>query len=330
MRRSFLAATLLLAGLAAAPAISPSAAALGPKFLLKVKAVEEKVRLGEKIPLEVTLYSANRRRTAVHPLEIGSPQGLVFYVKTARGSYQVSQLRGKYQGTEFKPDVRPLENLKGGKKMEETVELLAVLTGKLEITAVFLGVDRRSQPEPLEAKTVTVTVEPGEKGETRVGAVIRTDKGSMTVALEPEKAYNTVHNFLNLANQGFYTKRVFHRIIKEFMVQTGCPDGNGSGDPGYFIPAEFNSIKHEKGVLSMARRGGVDNSAGSQFFIMHAAKKGLDGQYSAFGRVVKGLEVVDALAEVPVERRPGDPPGEPPAHPLVVPKLLGIDMVLLK
>ena len=122
------------------------------------------------------------------------------------------------------------------------------------------------------------------------------------VELYPEKAPNTVNNYLSLVNKGFYNGLIFHRVISGFMIQGGDPDGNGTGGPGYRIPGEFagngfraNDISHERGVISMARAGHPD-SAGSQFFIMHADADYLDGQYAAFGRVIEGIEVVDEIA----------------------------------
>ena len=124
------------------------------------------------------------------------------------------------------------------------------------------------------------------------------------VELYPEKAPNTVNNYLSLVNKGFYNGLIFHRVIAGFMIQGGDPDGNGTGGPGYRIPGEFagngfraNDISHERGVISMARAGHPD-SAGSQFFIMHEDADYLDGQYAAFGRVIEGMETVDAIADV--------------------------------
>lgn len=121
--------------------------------------------------------------------------------------------------------------------------------------------------------------------------------------LYPETAPITVENFLDLVKKGFYNGLTFHRIISGFMIQGGDPDGNGMGGPGYSIKGEFksngvdNPLKHEKGVISMARS--MDpNSAGSQFFIMHEAAPHLDGQYAAFGKVIEGLDVVDEIASV--------------------------------
>lgn len=122
--------------------------------------------------------------------------------------------------------------------------------------------------------------------------------------LYPEKAPNTVNNFLYLAGKGFYDGLIFHRVIAGFMIQGGDPDGLGTGGPGYKIKGEFsangfkkNDIPHVRGVLSMARATDK-NSGGSQFFVMHEDADYLDGQYAAFGRVIEGIETVDEIANV--------------------------------
>ena len=122
--------------------------------------------------------------------------------------------------------------------------------------------------------------------------------------LYPEKAPNTVNNFLSLVQKGFYDGIIFHRVIAGFMIQGGDPDGRGTGGPGYRIKGEFssngfkkNDIKHVRGVLSMARAQHPD-SAGSQFFVMHADADYLDGQYAAFGKVTEGMDTVDEIANV--------------------------------
>ncbi|MGE4354166.1 MAG: peptidylprolyl isomerase [Oscillospiraceae bacterium] len=119
--------------------------------------------------------------------------------------------------------------------------------------------------------------------------------------LYPEIAPNTVNNFIHLINRGFYNGLIFHRVIRGFMIQGGCPEGTGMGGPGYGIRGEFsgngfnNTLEHDKGVLSMARAM-HPNSAGSQFFIMHERAPHLDGQYAAFGKVTEGMDVVDKIA----------------------------------
>lgn len=122
--------------------------------------------------------------------------------------------------------------------------------------------------------------------------------------LYPEKAPNTVNNFISLVKKGFYNGLIFHRVIAGFMIQGGDPNGTGMGGPGYHIKGEFsangfkqNDLAHERGVLSMARAQ-HPNSAGSQFFVMHADADYLDGQYAAFGKVIEGMDVVDEIATI--------------------------------
>ena len=125
----------------------------------------------------------------------------------------------------------------------------------------------------------------------------------MTGELYPAKAPNTVANFVSLVEKGFYDGLIFHRVIKGFMIQGGCPEGTGMGGPGYSIRGEFsqngfhNELRHTAGVLSMARAMHPD-SAGSQFFIMHEAAPYLNGEYAAFGQVIEGMDVVNTIAEV--------------------------------
>jgi peptidyl-prolyl cis-trans isomerase B (cyclophilin B) len=140
-------------------------------------------------------------------------------------------------------------------------------------------------------------------------AVIEMENGkTITVKLYPDTAPLTVQNFEKLVSEGFYDGLVFHRVIPGFMIQGGCPRGDGTGGPDHQIKGEFtangvpNPLKHTRGVLSMARSARPD-SAGSQFFIMHADAPHLDGQYAAFGRVTEGMEVVDEIAKTPTDRR---------------------------
>ena len=125
----------------------------------------------------------------------------------------------------------------------------------------------------------------------------------MKAELYPEIAPNTVNNFIDLINKGFYEDIIFHRVIPGFMIQGGCPDGNGCGGPGYSIKGEFsangfeNNLKHSKGVLSMARTMDPD-SAGSQFFIMVEDAPHLDGQYASFGKLIQGMDVADEIVNV--------------------------------
>lgn len=136
---------------------------------------------------------------------------------------------------------------------------------------------------------------------------IEMENGDKIVAeLYPEIAPNTVNNFISLIKKGYYDGLIFHRVINGFMIQGGCPEGTGTGGPGYSIKGEFsqngfeNNLKHTEGVLSMARAMNP-NSAGSQFFIMHKNSPHLDGAYAAFGKVTEGMDVVNKIAEVPTD-----------------------------
>ena len=134
-----------------------------------------------------------------------------------------------------------------------------------------------------------------------VVTIIMENGDVMKAELYPEVAPNTVNNFISLVKKGYYDGLIFHRVIRGFMIQGGCPQGTGMGGPGYSIKGEFsqngvkNDLKHTKGVLSMARSM-MPNSAGSQFFIMHKDAPHLDGAYAAFGKVTEGMNVVDKIA----------------------------------
>jgi peptidyl-prolyl cis-trans isomerase B (cyclophilin B) len=123
-----------------------------------------------------------------------------------------------------------------------------------------------------------------------------TDRGPIRIELAPEKAPLTVANFVNLAKRGFYNGLSFHRVINDFMIQGGCPEGSGRGGPGYRFEDEANNgLRHDRGVLSMANAG--PNTNGSQFFITHVATPWLDGKHTVFGKVVAGLDAVDAVKQ---------------------------------
>jgi peptidyl-prolyl cis-trans isomerase B (cyclophilin B) len=127
-------------------------------------------------------------------------------------------------------------------------------------------------------------------------ATFDTDRGPIKIELYPDKAPLTVANFVNLARRGFYDGLNFHRVIADFMVQGGCPEGSGRGGPGYrFEDETSNGVRHERGVLSMANAG--PNTNGSQFFITHVATPWLDGKHTVFGKVIEGLDVVDAVRQ---------------------------------
>ena len=154
-----------------------------------------------------------------------------------------------------------------------------------------------------------------------IEAALVTDKGTMVATFFPEQAPQHVKSFLKLSQDGFYDGTAFHRIIRNFMIQGGCPNTKddskkamwGSGGPGYRIDAEFNDLRHLKGTLSMARTQDP-NSAGSGFFLVHKESPHLDNQYTAFGNLVEGVDVLDAIANVQV----GGPQKSTPVQPVVL------------
>lgn len=169
--------------------------------------------------------------------------------------------------------------------------------------------------------TTTVQPETSDNGEEEsrmknpIATIEMENGGKIVIELYPDKAENTVNNFINLANSGFYDGLTFHRVIPGFMIQGGDPLGNGMGGPGYTIEGEFannghteNDILHERGVISMARKGNpynpkaAYNTAGCQFFIMVDDAEHLDGDYAAFGKVIEGMDVVDEIVSVETDQ----------------------------
>ena len=165
--------------------------------------------------------------------------------------------------------------------------------------------------ETQETSNETQQTEEGTTMKNPIATITMKDGGVMKLELYPDMAPNTVKNFIALANSGFYDGLTFHRIYAGFMIQGGDPKGNGSGGPGYSIKGEFaangvnNTLSHKRGVISMARAQHPD-SAGSQFFIMHADGDFLDGQYAAFGMLIEGFETLDAIAATPTTYQGGE------------------------
>lgn len=186
--------------------------------------------------------------------------------------------------------------------MKKVIKKGVILVG---ISAMLIGLigcsnNKASSPNNDEANEVSVE----SKDELPIATIEIKGFGTIKAELYPDKAPNTVNNFISLSNSGFYDGLIFHRVIKGFMNQGGDPDGIGTGGPGYSIKGEFssngytkNDLKHTAGVLSMARASNPD-SAGSQFFIMAEDASYLDGDYAAFGKVIEGMDVVEAINSV--------------------------------
>src|SRR5438093_197773 len=185
--------------------------------------------------------------------------------------------------------------------------LSSALVLSLSLASAFAQAEKKEAEKKDEKKEAV----PPAKTDGKEVAVIKTDEGEMVVEFWPDVAPKTVENFKTLAKKGFYDGTAFHRIIKGFMIQGGDPltkdpkteDRWGTGDPGYKIKAEFNDRSHTKGVLSMARSANPD-SAGSQFFICLDAAPHLDRKYTAFGKVTKGLDVLENICNTPVVPSP--------------------------
>lgn len=185
--------------------------------------------------------------------------------------------------------------------MRQKFRLISLLLTAVLLMSMTLGLTSCNQGEAQEDTDYSMVEKP-------IVTMVIKDYGTIKMKLYPDKAPQAVFNFISLIESGYYDGLTFHRIIANFMVQGGDPEGTGLGGPGYCIKGEFsangyegNTISHKRGVVSMARSGISYDSAGSQFFIMHADNTGLDGQYAAFGKVIEGMDVVDAMAQVPVK-----------------------------
>lgn len=183
--------------------------------------------------------------------------------------------------------------------MRRTLKTLKILSYILALSLIFTGCGGQNEDsiENTQIEAVVMDTIP-------IATIEVKDYGTITAELYPNMAPNTVNNFITLANSGFYDGLIFHRVIDGFMIQGGDPNGNGTGGPGYKIYGEFskngfdnNTLTHVKGTLSMAR-GNMADSAGSQFFIMTEDGTYLDGQYAAFGTVIDGTDVFEAIEQV--------------------------------
>lgn len=190
-------------------------------------------------------------------------------------------------------------------KLITIVAIIAVLALAWALNSKLRPGEKK--PLPNLAKDFTKEANAQTEGAKDMTAVVETNMGTFSFKLYQEDAPQTVASFVKLANKGFYDGLIFHRVIEGFMIQGGDPTGTGTGGPGYTIKAEFNDNKHVAGAVSMARSGDPD-SAGSQFFVCLDPAPHLDGQYTLFGQVVDGMDVVSAIGKVKTDR--GDRPLE--------------------
>ncbi len=232
-----------------------------------------------------------------------------------------------------KPGPRLRQAASGSVKMTKDTRLSRLLT--IDMKRVVPGQSKLAvarvtfEWEGAKGASTFVQVAPDLKGVSvdtldlaKTQVVIFTSHGDMALKFFPDKAPGTVENFVTLAKNGFYDTTAFHRVIPGFMIQGGCPNSKpgadgvpGTGSPGYKIKAEFNDTRHVRGVISMAREGGNPDSAGCQFFIVHAPSGHLDGQYTAFGELVSGHQTLDKIAAVQLN-------GSAPVEPVRIKKMV--------
>jgi cyclophilin family peptidyl-prolyl cis-trans isomerase len=266
---------LLLA--TAAPAVER------PEYALTLAPEKDAVTLGSKIRFTVRLEKKRGKPAEVNTLRLAE-SSVSLTVDTGGKTHRITRTYGS----------RLRIRLRRGKPLSLDLPVLAIAPGKATFTAVYSGLPKAAEPIRSEPVTVEVTTP---EGKSELGAVLVTSEGDLSVRLWPDRAYNTVLNFLTLAEEGRYDGLPFHRVLKDYLVQGGDPKGDGSGGPGYTIPGEMHpEVRHLRGVISMARKRSDPDSAGCQFFIMLAAARVLDGRYAAFGQVVEGMEVADRIA----------------------------------
>ncbi len=291
-----------------------------PELVLTLTATRNKAILGETLGLTIRLSRKRGKPLEVNALRLAR-NSITLEVTIGERTHTVTRIYGDLvrDGQNqwvIRAKSPPRANLKRSKPLEVSLPFHAILTGKLIVRAAYRGFSVTG-PEVLTSEPVAIEVTPP-PGHRELTARLITSEGSLTIALMPERAFNTVYNFLSLARDGRYAGLTFHRIIPGFLIQGGDPKGNGLGGPGWTIPGEFDpELKHIKGTVSMARASPPD-SAGSQFFIMHGTDPSLNGRYTVFGRVVEGLGVLDRLAAVELKPREDGKPSSTPLSPPVI------------
>ncbi len=329
MNRTTLAANALLAAAAlcgcgqqkppvrAPQADGPEPAADVDPIKLEVTVPSAKVALGEPISFHVKLTNGGRSAVVVTvprldrastSFRVRRPDDTIARVERIFATQDPRTGR-------MIPDAPPVKSLDPGQSLEEDVSVLAVEAGKLAYTPIY---QRRGAPGPLVGSPVEIEVSPADPAKPHLGIRLETTCGPYVARLRPDVAFNTCEAIASLVRGGFYDGLKFHRIIKGFMAQGGDPEGTGGGGPGFMLPLEAGSkLLHTRGVMSMARAQDPD-SAGSQFFLMFAPNPGLDRQYTAFAEMVDGDGTLTKLADVPVDKVPGDPQASPPKEKILI------------
>ncbi|MCI0343015.1 MAG: peptidylprolyl isomerase [Planctomycetales bacterium] len=283
-----------------------------PGLACKLEASAKEATLGDVVDFTVTVANESADKTlSVKPPE-WDVQSVFFNVtwrpaatspaeKPAEKTATLIRYHPKFGGMQGHAIAR--QALAPGKSLSAKLPLFMLHGGEVKVEAVYNGFS--DAPEP-GLKSAAVTVQVTAPPKARVGARIETSLGNLEVEFFPDIAPGHVENFLDLARTGFYKDTRIARIVPKFVIQGGDPKGNLQGSPGYSIAAEFNPTKHVEGILSMARETNP-HTGGCQFFICLADVPGLDNQYTAFGKVAKGLDVLRTIARQPTGPWP---PGE--------------------
>ena len=284
---------------------------------LEITASAEKaeVQLGEDVVLTVKIVNAGDKPAPLKEVFFGRGS-LEFKLTQGLGNDSEKPLPFVYTriaGSSYKPRQPEAITLEAGKAIITTVKIPALVSGKMRIEGKLW--------DQVLLEEVTVKVKSSKK---RLGLEIETSAGKMEAVLYPHEAPNTVANMVRLARDGYFDGLTFHRICKGFMIQGGCPDGTGAGDPGFNLPAEFNAVKHERGILSMARSQHED-SAGSQFFVMDGQAPHLDNKYTVWGKLEDGYDTLQKLANTPVRMQ-----GQEMSAPLETPAIKKISVTTIK
>lgn len=316
---------LFLLMLLLAAAATPTVGDEPDEVVLSVRSDVRSCPLGSKVSLEIRLSKRRGKPAEVAALRLAR-NSLSLRIEVGGATYEVTRIygenvRGPDGGWMLRDKPPPRATLRRGQPLAETVPFFAVLPGETTVRAVYRGFAAGSGE--FVSEPLVVSVEPD--GDKRVAAMMRTSEGVLTIRLLPERAFNTVQNFLALADSGRYDGLTFHRIVPPLFVQGGDPKGNGQGGPGWTIPPEWHEdLRHVRGTVSMARAEPPD-SAGSQFFIMLGEDSGLDGKYAVFGEVADGDETLDRLSAVellpPSGTEKSTTPREPPVIQSVTPVL---------
>jgi peptidyl-prolyl cis-trans isomerase B (cyclophilin B) len=286
----------------AALVLAPDARAQETKVDVTVAPKKAEVELGSNIELEVTVKNVGK--DAAELTELTFDRQSVSFELTPPGAKKPFKDVQIHDSTRM-PKAYPKKSVKAGEALTKTFTVPAVAAGEWEVVALYSGAGRND----LGSEPVKVKVKEKD-GATEVCAKMRTNIGPMTIRFFPTDALGHVLNFVRLAKDGFYDGVKFHRVVRAptmGVVQGGDPKGDGSGGPGYNIPAEFNDKEHIVGRISMARQSDPD-SAGSQFFLCTKQCKDLDKRYTVFGEVVKGLDVLASMGGAKITGGEDGPP----------------------